>query len=109
MDKYAGDSNLLMWLLVLVLTGFMFGCVGGNDGAGAPVSGPTGSVCTAGTGPAAPCVPLGATGDRAAAADYAILAKTGVATVPTSAVTGNVELSPAAKVFLTVVFALRRS
>ena len=34
-------------------------------------------------------------------ANYAVLAKTGVSTVPTSAVTGNVGLSPAARVFLT--------
>ena len=35
------------------------------------------------------------------AANYAILAKTGVASVPISAVTGNVGLSPAARTFLT--------
>ena len=35
------------------------------------------------------------------AANYVILAKTGVSTVPSSAVTGNVGLSPAARPFLT--------
>jgi hypothetical protein len=35
------------------------------------------------------------------AANYAILAKTGVATVPSSIVTGNVGLSPAARTYLT--------
>jgi hypothetical protein len=40
-------------------------------------------------------VPLGT------AANYVILAKTGVSTVPTSVVTGNVGLSPAARGFLT--------
>ena len=35
------------------------------------------------------------------AANYAVLAKTGVSTVPTSAVTGHVGVSPAARTFLT--------
>ena len=97
MNKYAGDSNLLMWLLVLVLTGFMFGCGGGGGGgAGAQSAGPTGGLCTGAT-----CVILGTGGHLGEAAGYAILAKSGVATVPTSVVTGNVGLSPAAKVFLT--------
>lgn len=36
-----------------------------------------------------------------AAANYVILAKTGISTVPTSAVTGNIGLSPAAATFIT--------
>jgi len=43
----------------------------------------------------ASCVSLGTAGN------YAILAKTGVSTVPASAITGNVGLSPAARTFLT--------
>jgi ice-binding like protein len=46
-------------------------------------------------------VNLGTAGDLAAAGGYAILAKTGVSTVPSSVVTGNVGLSPAARVGLT--------
>ena len=37
----------------------------------------------------------------AAAGDYVILAKTGISTVPTSAVTGNLGVSPAAATFIT--------
>lgn len=37
----------------------------------------------------------------AAAGDFAILAKTGISTVPTSAVTGNLGVSPAAATFIT--------
>lgn len=96
MNKYSSDSNLLMWLMVVVLTGFMFGCGGGGGGGGALSAGPTGALCTG-----ANCVPLGTAGSLGSAASYAILAKSGVATVPTSAVTGNVGLSPAAKTFLT--------
>ena len=92
MDKYSSDSNLLMWVMVLVIAGFMFGCGGGSDGdrGVSAAAGPTGEVCTG-----AGCVPLGT------AANYVILAKTGVSTVPSSAVTGNVGLSPAARPFLT--------
>jgi hypothetical protein len=97
MNKYSSDSNLLMWVIALVLTGFMFGCGGGDGGGGATQSaGPTGALCTG-----AACVPLGTAGSLGSAASYAILAKTGVDTNPTSAVTGNVGLSPAAKTFLT--------
>jgi len=46
-------------------------------------------------------VSLGTAGDLAAAAGYAILAKDGVATVPSSTVTGNVGLSPTARGGLT--------
>ena len=69
-------------LLVVSLTG----CGGGNGGGGG--------------GGLAP-VNLGTPGDLGAAAGYAILAKTGVSTVPTSTVTGNVGLSPAARGGLT--------
>jgi len=37
----------------------------------------------------------------AAAGDFAILAKTGISTVPTSAVTGDLGVSPAAATFIT--------
>ncbi len=64
-------------------------CGGTND---------TGSRNTSGAGPAP--VDLGAAGDLAGAAGYVILAKTAVTNVPTSAVTGNVGLSPAAASFM---------
>ncbi|HUF81286.1 MAG TPA: ice-binding family protein [Burkholderiales bacterium] len=69
----------------------MFGCGGGGGGAGVGASdGPTGAACTG-----ADCVNIGTAGN------YAILAKTGVSTVPNSVVTGNVGLSPAARTGLT--------
>jgi hypothetical protein len=51
-----------------------------------------------GAGPAP--VDLGAAGDLAGASHYAILAKTAVTNVPTSAMTGDIGLSPAAASFL---------
>jgi hypothetical protein len=47
------------------------------------------------------CVSLGTAGSLGAASGYAILAKAGVSTVPGSVVTGNIGLSPKARVGLT--------
>jgi hypothetical protein len=32
MNEYANESKLLLWLLALVLVGFVFGCDGGGGG-----------------------------------------------------------------------------
>lgn len=87
-----------MWIMGLLLAVSMTGC-GGDGGGGSPSSagsaGTSGAATTGAVSVEAAAVPLGA------AANYAILAKTGVATVPSSKVTGNVGLSPAAQSFLT--------
>src|SRR5689334_18680267 len=98
MNQYKGSSRTWMWLAALALTGAVAGCGGGGGGGGdAPAaassgaaSGPVGAVCAG-----ASCVFLGTAGN------YAILAKTGISTVPASMVTGNVGLSPNARVGLT--------
>jgi hypothetical protein len=93
-----------MWLAALALTSAVAGCGGGGGGGGSDgstggatpattsgaASGPVGAVCAG-----ASCVSLGTAGN------YAILAKTGVSTVPASMINGNVGLSPAARTFLT--------
>ena len=68
------------------------GSGGGNEGGAATSAsaGPTGGSCVA-----MGCVPLGTAGN------YAVLAKTAISTVPSSVVTGNVGLSPSARVGLT--------
>src|SRR2546430_15650289 len=53
----------------------------------------------AGAGPAP--VSLGSAGDPGASGSYAILAKSGISSVPGSAVTGDMGLSPAAASFVT--------
>jgi len=94
-NSFKARSNTRMWLAALALTA-LAGCGGGGGGsgitlnAGGAATGPTGAACAG-----ASCVSLGS------AANYAILAKTGVSTVPSSVVTGNVGLSPAARTFLT--------
>jgi hypothetical protein len=95
MNKYQDNSKALMWFAALALTGVLAACGGGGGGGGSgsgsgASSGPTGNVSTA---PGS--VSLGSAGN------YAILAKTGVSTVPSSAVTGHVGLSPAARGSLT--------
>jgi len=94
MNQYTGSSKSRTWLAALALTA-LAGCGGGGGGGinlpptGA-ASGPTGAACAG-----ASCVSLGT------AAHYAILAKTGVSTVPSSVVTGHVGVSPSARTFLT--------
>lgn len=93
MNKYRENSNALKWLTVLALIAVLAGCGDGSSGGSGSVSassGPTGEVSTA-----EGSVPLGSAGN------YVILAKTGVSTVPSSAVTGNVGVSPGARVSLT--------
>src|ERR1700693_2414132 len=84
--------NCNIWYMASLLVVFMGGCgdSGGSGGVGGGGGGKTPGVCQGST-----CVPLGTT------ANYVILAKTGVATVPDSVVTGNVGLSPAARGYLT--------
>ena len=95
MNRFGSFSKLMPWIPVLLLSAAVAGCGSGGGGgtfpgANSAGAGPVGSVCQG-----AACVSLGT------AANYAILAKTGVDTVPTSAVTGNVGLSPTARIGLT--------
>ncbi len=89
MNRYSSVSRLLMWVMALVLTGFVSGCGDGDAVAGTGL-GPTGGVCAG-----ANCVPLGTAGN------YVILTKTGIATTGVTAVTGNIGVSPAAASFIT--------
>ena len=85
-----------MWSTTLLLAAIVAGCGGSGDGVPGSGSGAGAGAGSVGlTCSGAGCVNLGT------AANYAILAKTGVATVPTSAVTGNVGLSPKARIGLT--------
>lgn len=95
MNKSNIISKPLAWLTPLLLATLVAGCWmdGGGGGVvavGPASAGPKGAVCAG-----ASCVSLGTAGN------YAILAKTGVSTIPSSTVTGNVGLSPAARGFLT--------
>ena len=100
MNQYSNDSKLLMWLMALLLAGFVAGYGGGGGGYGtgsgagsstAPGAG-TG-VGGAGRGPAP--VNLGTAGN------FVILAESLISTTGTTAVTGNLGVSPAAASFIT--------
>lgn len=92
MDNSKIICKPLAWSMTLLATALMAGCGGGGGSlaVGGASSGPVGAVCAG-----ASCVNLGT------AANYVILAKTGVSTVPGSVVTGNIGVSPAARTFLT--------
>lgn len=92
MNKFENISKPLMWSTTLVLAAILAGCGGGSGGVpnNSAGSGATGVTCS-GTS----CVNLGT------AANYAILASTGVSSIPNSVVIGNIGLSPYAGSFLT--------
>lgn len=93
MSRFGNVFKPPMWSMAALLAAFVAGCGDGSISAtdtSSAAAGPTGAVSTA-----VGSVPLGAAGN------YAVLAKTGVSTVPTSVVTGNVGLGPTARVGLT--------
>lgn len=82
--------------MALVLTGFVFGCGGGGYDAGAGSPTAPGAGPGAGAGGYGPLpVNLGTAGN------FVILAKSAISTTGTTAVTGNLGLSPAAASFIT--------
>jgi hypothetical protein len=83
-------QNLLnkRWLMTVLLGVTMAGCGGGDGNGGGGIS--SSAICQGSS-----CVSLGT------AADYVILAKTGVSTTGTTSVVGNIGLSPAAATFIT--------
>ena len=96
MNKYEDNSKTLMWFVALVLTGFVAGCGsggGGGDAAAPPAGAGSATASGAGTG-------VGGAGhgpapvDLGAAGHFVILAESAITNVPTSAVTGDVGLSP---------------
>jgi hypothetical protein len=84
--------NPPMWILASLLGVTVAGCGGGNNNGSASADAPNNAGAgsgVAGLGKGPSSVALGA------AADYVILAQSEITNVPTSAVTGNVGLSPA--------------
>ncbi len=89
--------NKKLWLLAAPLAVFMVGCNHDNDDSGGGTPPPTPPPITpppaSGKGPAA--LNLGAAGN------FVILAKSGISTVPASAVTGDIGVSPIAATAIT--------
>jgi hypothetical protein len=101
--------------IALVLLSFATACGGGSTAGGALYGGSGGASDTGGAGGAgdsggasgtgdaggAGTVPAGNPVNLGTAKNYAILAESGISTVPTSAITGNLGISPAAATFIT--------
>ena len=94
-DRFHASVKLAAAFLLLSSAAAACGDAEGNTAAGGGGrGGGGGGVGGGGSGPPLPV-------NLAAAGDFAILAKTGISTVPTSAVTGNLGISPAAATFIT--------
>jgi hypothetical protein len=96
MNGFESTSKRSLWLKVLLVAAVVAGC---SKSSTAPLTNISPTTPGAGTGTGsghgpAPVV-LGSAGT------YVILAKTAVSNVPTSAITGNIGLSPAAASFVT--------
>ncbi len=95
MKKFASVNSTLKWLMALVLVAIVAGCGGTHDGVPGGGTGTPGAgtgVGGLGHGPAP--VTMGS------ASNYVILAQSAITDVPTSAITGNVGLSPASGSFI---------
>jgi len=97
MNKYEDNSKTLMWFVALVLTGVVAGCGsgGGGDGSAAGGGAGAGTATAAGAGTGAGGAGHGpAPVNLGAAGRFVILAESAITNVPSSAVTGDVGLSP---------------
>ena len=112
MNRFGSFSKPLMWFMALLLAAFVAGCGGGggDGGAGSTADSPTapgagtgvGSVVDTGGGPSVGGAGRGpAPVNLGMAGSFVILAKTAISTVPGSAITGDLGLSPAAASFIT--------
>lgn len=104
MNSFDSFTKPLTWFMALLLVAFVAGCGGGGNGT-PPKPAPTTSGAGTGTGTGHGPAPVGlgsviGTGAPTSPA-YVILAKTGISTTGTTAVTGDLGLSPAAATFIT--------
>jgi hypothetical protein len=86
--SYSKTFSMTMLFMALFLVVSMTGCSGGGGGGGSSVSS-TGAVCEG-----ADCVSLGTSGDLKAAGGYVILLETAITNTGTSAITGDIGISP---------------
>lgn len=97
MNRFINYSKSWKWLLAVTLAAVVAGCGGGGNGGGGAVPAP-GAVS-----PTAPGVGTGVAGqgqgpasvNLGSAGDYVILAESTITSIPASAISGNVGLSPA--------------
>ena len=102
MNRFESITKPLMWFTALLLVAFVAGCGGGN---GAPKPAPTapGAGTGAGAGGHGPApVIMGSVNGPGTvnSPNYVILAKTAITTTGTTAVTGDMGISPAAATYI---------
>lgn len=88
MNRFRELSKPALWSMTVLIAAIAAGCGGGDDDSTAavvpnPGPGAAGTACTG-----AACVALGAAGT------YVVLAQSGITNVPTSAISGNMGVSP---------------
>lgn len=95
MKKFNKNTKPLMWFTALLLTAVVAGCGGSGGGSASapPLTTGAGTGTGAGHGPAP--VSLGTSGN------YVILAKSAISTTGTTAIVGNLGVSPSAASFIT--------
>lgn len=99
-----GDGNSVSRVPEAGGTGATASATGGAGGRGGQAQGGASAAGDAGRsdpGGGGGVAPLGVPVDLGSAEEYAIIAKSGISTVPTSAVTGNLGVSPAAATYIT--------
>jgi len=89
MNRFKSVTKPLMWSMALLLAAFVAGC-GGDGSSTSPTASGIGRGLD-GVGKGAAPVVLGAAGN------FVILAQSGISTVPNSAVTGDIGVSPIAR------------
>ena len=107
MNRFRNVSKPSLWFMALLLAASVAGCGGGSGGGGG------GGVASPGATPTAPGVGTGVGGagkgpapvDLGKAGAFVILAQSTITNVPTSAITGDVGLSPATGVGIKVTCA----
>ena len=104
MNRFDSSTKPLMWFMALLISAFLAGC-GGGGSLPLPKPAPTAPGAGTGTGTGhgpAPVVMGSIIGaGTVTAPNYVILAKTTVTTTGTTAITGDLGLSPAAASFYT--------
>jgi hypothetical protein len=91
MNRFKSVTKTLAWSMSLLLAAFVAGC--GGDGSSTSATALVAGIGTGVNGLGRGAAPVGLGG----AGNFAILAKSGISTVPTSAVTGDIGVSPIAQ------------
>jgi hypothetical protein len=98
MNRFESVTKPQMWFMALLLATIVAGCGGGDGSPASSTASGIGKSLASGFGTGLNGVGKGATPvDLGTAGNFVILAKSGISTVPNSAVTGDIGVSPIAR------------